>query len=454
MDNEVVKEPNSAPQEQRVLMTYNCIWGADPELFIANDKGEIVGGERAIPEDGIKQASLWGGLGRKRVVLDGVQVEFNVQQSSCRASLGGDIRLTFQALNDHLKQAKNGMKPSFEAVVRVDPNELKQLSEKARQLGCQPSENIHQRDASVKVTKANENLRSAGGHIHLGLHGEVMKERQRLPFLLDALVGNTCVLIDRNPLAAERRSMYGRAGEYRLPSHGLEYRTLSNFWLRSYQLMSFVMGLSKIACSVLYTTVAKVDKVTDFDYQYNPANGQHEYKALVVDDVPAYNPEDRYRKEKWSVWDAESALLSKLDMEKVARAINTNDLALAKENWAIVKEFIQAHIPPRLDDITQSYAKISKKNRGRADWVLALDRDSVDAFEYFASKVQESGLEYWFPEDPVTHWINLPEAHGIGWEAFLLVDKVVPEMRTKGLWVEKDYEKEKEPVVASPVVAG
>jgi hypothetical protein len=302
-----MNEENKAQETsvaQPSLMTYNVTWGADPELFIATKDGKVVGGERAIPQDGLGDSyyDSWNQkrrMTRKRVVLDGVQVEFNVAASQCRASLGADIKATFASLKRHLDAANNGLVPSFEAVVRVDPEELKALSEAAQKLGCQPSANIHDRNASVTVTKANENLRSAGGHIHLGLHKPLMEHRERLPFLMDVIVGNTCVLIDRNPLAAERRTLYGRAGEYRIQPHGLEYRTLSNFWLRSYQLMSLVMGLSKLAASVLYTTVAEVPYRTEF--KYTDADNPLSYEAVKVPLVPKYNPEDRYRKEKWCV---------------------------------------------------------------------------------------------------------------------------------------------------------
>jgi hypothetical protein len=117
------------------------------------------------------------------------------------------------------------------------------------------------------------------------------------------------------------------------------------------------------------------------------------------------------------------------------RAINTNDADLAWENWKVLKEFIQTYIPPRpVDELTSIYKKVTKENRGKSDWILSLDAESVDAFEYFAKKVQEKGIEYWFPDDPITHWTTLAEGHGIGWEAFLLVDRVVPEMRKVGLW--------------------
>jgi hypothetical protein len=98
--------------------------------------------------------------------------------------------------------------------------------------------------------------RSAGGHIHLGSNGssqikKALQNVEEMVYMLDIIVGNTCVLFDRNPNNVERRKVYGRAGEYRTKDYGLEYRTLSNFWLQSYPLMSLVTGLARMAVHIV-----------------------------------------------------------------------------------------------------------------------------------------------------------------------------------------------------------
>jgi hypothetical protein len=85
-------------------------------------------------------------------------------------------------------------------------------------------------------------------------YGNVTKLFVENPMLaakvLDAFVGIPSVLLDRDPNAALRRTIYGKAGDYRLPPHGFEYRTLSNFWINSYFLFSFVFGMARHA--ILY----------------------------------------------------------------------------------------------------------------------------------------------------------------------------------------------------------
>jgi len=321
--------------------------GCDPEIFLAKG-GEIIGAERCIPEEGINTT------GRKGIVLDGVQVELNPKADTCRSIVGNEIAAAFRTLRKHLASLEGQkIEVSFRQVVDVDPKELDALSEKSKALGCAPSFNMYNSKATIGVDPKTFTKRSAGGHIHIGLpqYSEVYKNRERLVVLMDILVGNTAVLIDRDPRNAERRQTYGRAGEYRLPQHGLEYRTLSNFWLRSYPLLSGVMGTTRLAVNVLANSVVE-DSMS------------HIFKK------------------------AEEKLLEMVDVEAVIKAINTNDVALAKQNYAKVRDYLSVHT----------------KNWSRDDGGLCARY--LDAFDYFVSKIDSDGLDYWFPTDPMTYWCD------------------------------------------------
>ena len=347
-----------------VVQRFSISFGCDPELFLEKD-GKIIGSERVLPEAGLTSSNC----AKPDIVLDGVQVELNPPPDACRANLGNYLQNAFIALDRHLKAA--GAKATFSGVVQVDRAELDALSEKSRILGCAPSDNLYGTTA-ININPKTFNTRSAGGHIHIGLNRVspwwALKkvDPRRLVALLDVLVGNTCVLIDRDPLAAERRKVYGRAGEYRLPPHGVEYRTLSNFWLRSYQLFSLVTGLTRLAVCIIGVT----ESASSF---YIPS---------------ATNK-----------WDAEKDLLKRLDLSAVRRAINTNDLSLAKTNFEAVKAFMREHTLPEDCGLCSKY---------------------LDNFDYFTSMIEQHGIEFWFPDDPLRHWCNKAEGHGTGWEAFIV----------------------------------
>lgn len=356
--------------QQQIIYHDSNGMGCDPELFLATKDGKIIGAEKVIPAHGLTT-----GTATSKIILDGVQVEFNPRPSHCRPYLGDELRATFTKLRAHLKTLGT-VEASFRTVVEIDKAELDSLSDKAKQLGCAPSNNLYDQNAAVTVSGDTYNKRSAGGHIHLDLSSisvgahiascqiDLRKYAEELVPLHDCFVGLPSVFIDRDPLAPERRKVYGRAGEYRLPCYGLEYRTLSNFWLRSYQLMSLVFGLSRLAIATLGT------------------------KYYVKPEKTGRNG-----------WDAPGVLMNAVDLGLVRDAINQNDIALAKRAFDPVKQFIREHVP-------------NYTNYG-------VHTQDIEAFEHFCKRIEDKGLEYWFPQDPVEHWCKLPHTHGaIGSEAF------------------------------------
>ena len=363
---------------ERVVPISNPNLGCDPEMFLGKG-GKIVESAEFVPVEGIKDPAQYSS--KPAIVRDGVQVELNPAASTCRAGVVNQVAKLITQLS---KDARSkGGDISFAPVVELSKEEMERLSDAARQLGCAPSLNLHDASASVVVGK-DFRTRSAGGHIHIGMRIPVGMH-ERLVALMDVLLGNTQVMIDRDPSAAERRKTYGRAGEFRIPPHGLEYRTLSNWWLISSQMMSFVMGMTRLATHIFQqaqTPSSKPTKGADWDGFGTSLNG----------------------------WDPMKALLTRMDLPKVARAINTNDLQLAKENWAIVRDFIDQHVPTM---------------------EAGLDTMKLDNFDYFLSEIESKGLKRWFPLDPVDHWSTVSEGHGVGWENWIeqCVDQVRAESK-------------------------
>lgn len=98
------------------------------------------------------------------------------------------------------------------------------------------------------------NLRSGGGHVHVG--HEVLQNQITNPhpftaaLLLDLFLGIPSLFMDHDPTSKARKKLYGQAGRMRPKPYGLEYRCLSNFWLASpklvelvYDIVDFVVGL-------------------------------------------------------------------------------------------------------------------------------------------------------------------------------------------------------------------
>jgi hypothetical protein len=92
-------------------------------------------------------------------------------------------------------------------------------------------------------------------------------------------------------------------------------------------------------------------------------------------------------------------------MEKVWEAINTNDYKLALAQWEGVESFIDEFCADSSSGLWSG--------------------PSLENFRFFAEQVEKKGIEFWFPDDPINHWINIPEGHQFneegfaGWESFI-----------------------------------
>src|ERR1035437_500862 len=296
IDNTTVKRTALKP-----LSFYQAVsLGCDPEFFFAKG-GKVIGSEKVLDASGIKTNPQdntsyhpSGGGNISKFIMDGVQAELNPRPSSCRALLGNEIRACFRDL--HALLVSKGVVADFSQCVEVTQEEMDTLSDKARIFGCAPSTNCYTAaESKISVDPKVYRGRSAGGHIHIGnqyqqyLDNPGFREQYRAAYeiskdpnnawkigsrteyalktpdimvpVLDIVLGNTCVLVDRAPSNKERRKVYGKAGEHRLKPYGIEYRTLSNFWLRSYQLMSMVMGITRLAVQLVEQSTPDNDYV-------------------------------------------------------------------------------------------------------------------------------------------------------------------------------------------------
>jgi len=290
--------------------------GCDPEFFFTR-KGKVIGSEKVLPQEGLKSTEYWGG----KFVIDGVQAELNPSPSTCRAAVGNAIRACFKDLHTKILKDNAELSADFSQCIEVSKEEMDSLSEKSKIFGCAPSTNIYNegkcKTSVIAVDPKKYRGRSAGGHIHLGIYPtanysysygyddnnsknnlekEYLKLAEILVPVLDIVVGNTCVLIDRAESNKERRKVYGKAGEFRTKSYGIEYRTLSNFWLRSHQLTSFVFSLSRLAVHLVQQSTKENDYV--------------------------------------------KALFDAVKREDVVKAINENDFDLAMKNFKAIEDIL------------------------------------------------------------------------------------------------------------------
>ena len=133
------------------------------------------------------------------------------------------------------------------ASMTVDEDQLQ--SDEAKLFGCDPDYNAYTEKANPKPKGDVSNLRSAGCHIHIGYPKCNPETSVLLVKYLDAFLGLHSVLLDTDKT---RRSLYGKAGSFRLQPWGVEYRVLSSYFISNDELLSWVWDRVMIAVNACH----------------------------------------------------------------------------------------------------------------------------------------------------------------------------------------------------------
>ena len=234
--------------------------GSDPEIFVETAKGRIIPafdflGSKEKPnkcagygenyQTGEPDVDDYGNT----IYWDGFQAEFTTKDSHCMGwhgdSLQAGLRGLYQLMKKHDKTAKLSSKTVFDIPKRM----LKNSAPEHVAFGCNPSLNAYGMKG-LEMPGTAVGYRSAGGHVHLGFENKATLTKDdyiNMVKALDAIMGVAGVSMFGKYDDPRRRMMYGLAGEYRLPPHGLEYRVLSNAWLFHPVLANIVFDLSRTA---------------------------------------------------------------------------------------------------------------------------------------------------------------------------------------------------------------
>lgn len=211
--------------------------GADPEVFLAANNSPVssiglIGGTKYEPihiKDGIFLQE------------DNVTVEYNIPP--CK-SADDFLKYNLQALSIISEKAKElNLKVSIKAAHKMPKEQLQ--DPRAWVFGCEPDFNVWTMEENPKP-RVNQ-WRAAGGHVHIGFDGNNM-EKVELTKYLDSTLGAFFALVDPDE---QRKKMYGAAGSIRFKPYGIEYRTLSNYWLTHPVLIKVVYSIVETAIKQL-----------------------------------------------------------------------------------------------------------------------------------------------------------------------------------------------------------
>lgn len=248
--------------EERQAIVDGLKIGADPELFVKSGSKLVsavglVPGTKANPHKVDKGA----------VQLDGMAAEFNIDP----ATNSKEFRENIQAVMEQLKEiVGEEYTLSPQPVAEFGRELISQQPLSSQELGCEPDFNAY---TGLENTPPNSNadFRTGAGHIHLGWtegvnpsDPEHFANCRAIVIALDSVLAYASMLFDGD---TKRRRLYGQLGAFRPKPYGLEYRTLSNVWLSSPELVEWIFETTKAVFSGLVLGDFTVD--TRCYYNFN-----------------------------------------------------------------------------------------------------------------------------------------------------------------------------------------
>lgn len=228
-------------------------FGSDPEFMLVDPDGKYVSAIGIVP--GTKKDKVNLGNGHY-AFYDNVLVEVNIKPSA-------NCNETIKNFKDCFKKLAKlvGKYKVVPQAAQVYPEEECQHRD-AREFGCDPEFCLYVVDFKGKfeklptpICRPGNYLRTGGGHVHVGSDLALPYGRGKPVHtlkMLELFLGSVSVLIDHDPTSLNRKRLYGGAGNHRwCMKYGVEYRTLSNFWLASPKLVEIIYALTDLAIKMV-----------------------------------------------------------------------------------------------------------------------------------------------------------------------------------------------------------
>jgi len=271
--------------------------GADPELFVTEVRSEkkktpvvipvcgLVGGTKQEPVK-VPLSLLGhipydkGSVGDFAYQEDNVMFEFNVPAVSDPEYFPRYI----QGFLNYLRQntlANKSLGLSFKNRYTFQPKFLEHPL--AKVIGCSPDYCAYlPRDSMIRRPFGIEELgneRFCGGHLHVQYnHAEV--PRPVFARFMDLVAGLPFLNLDKQ---GDRRKFYGVAGVFRPKPYGIEYRTPSNFWLKNNEQTGHLQTyLAKNIFSLAHMANREANTLKDI---YQKVPWQEVQKAINTENV-------------------------------------------------------------------------------------------------------------------------------------------------------------------------
>lgn len=253
--------------------------GADPEFFVQQN-GKFVSAHGLVK--GTKEEPTK--VERGAVQVDGHALEFNINPAKDEE----EFLLNINTVLATLKM----MTPDYEHVITpvadFDPAYLASMPEEANELGCDPDYNGWTEMVNEKPN-ADLPMRTASGHIHIGIVEDVdykgiqhFMMSAAMAKQLDFYLGLPSLFFDSD---TRRREMYGKAGAFRPKPYGMEYRTLSNAWLKSEELIRWAYKNAVEGVRNMFSGNYLPEKYGDIQEIINTSNKKEAERICLLENI-------------------------------------------------------------------------------------------------------------------------------------------------------------------------
>lgn len=236
--------------------------GQDTEFFVfdIDAKRYIPAYKIGVPKEKFKVG--WGSY----FFRDGYAVEFNTAPTTCRAGLWEGLSRamrnfhtgTYASAWDGIGEWKalpHNLKLVTDPIAFVDLSEVNDWPKDLKQLGCNPTWNPYTEDRNqVSVDPLKLPFRTSGAHLHYSFQVNEEPAMSHLGLLAkycDLAIGLPFTVIYGDDMEFQRRTIYGKAGEFRDQTYptsggkGFEYRVLSSRLYNHPGIFGLISGIFK-----------------------------------------------------------------------------------------------------------------------------------------------------------------------------------------------------------------
>ena len=201
--------------------------GSDPEVFLQDATG------KPISSIGYINADKWNPL-----QIPDMEKGYTLQEDNVTLEYGIPPAANAEEFIHHINAVMEKSKEwipglSFSNLSCIIFPEDQMVHPAAHIFGCEPDFNAWTKDVNPAPQPPHPFMRSAGGHVHV----ETKKEPLAVVRAMDLFLSVPAVFMDEGVM---RKKLYGKAGACRPKPYGVEYRSLSNFWIFKNELIRWV----------------------------------------------------------------------------------------------------------------------------------------------------------------------------------------------------------------------